>query len=81
MDQHKNEILDARGHRVMTREYEFTRADGSKVLIQDHGAGHKFSAPGGKGDQAAHFNLRPKHSPRNGKLKGAKAHYYFKEKK
>jgi len=80
-DQHKNEILDTRGHRVMTREYEFTRADGSKVLIQDHGAGHKFSAPGGKGDQAAHFNLRPKHSPRNGKLKGAKGHYYFKEKK
>ncbi|AMN79666.1 RHS repeat-associated core domain-containing protein [Pseudomonas azotoformans] len=80
-DQQKNEILDARGKPVMTREYEFTRADGSKVLIQDHGAGHKFSAPDGKGDQTAHFNLRPKNRPRNGKLDGARDHYYFKDKK
>ncbi|MGY1955016.1 HNH/endonuclease VII fold putative polymorphic toxin, partial [Pseudomonas pergaminensis] len=80
-DQQKNEILDAQGRPVMTREYEFTRADGSKVLIQDHGAGHKFSAPNGKGDQTAHFNLRPKNRPRNGKLDGARDHYYFKDKK
>uniref|UniRef100_UPI0030DABF15 RHS repeat-associated core domain-containing protein n=1 Tax=Pseudomonas lurida TaxID=244566 RepID=UPI0030DABF15 len=80
-DQQRNEILDAQGRPVMTREYEFTRMDGSKVLIQDHGAGHKFSTPDGKGDQAAHFNLRPKFRPRNGKLDGAKDHYYFKDKK
>ncbi|WP_426161320.1 RHS repeat-associated core domain-containing protein [Pseudomonas sp. PWP3-1] len=80
-DQQKNEILDAQGRPVMTRVYEFTRADGSKVLIQDHGAGHKFSAPDGKGDQTAHFNLRPKNRPRNGKLDGARDHYYFKDKK
>ncbi len=80
-DRQNNEVLDARGRPIMTREYEFTRADGSRVLIQDHGAGHKFSSPDGKGDQTAHFNLRPINRRRNGKLEGAQNHYYFKEKK
>ncbi|MGH8451532.1 RHS repeat-associated core domain-containing protein, partial [Pseudomonas sp.] len=80
-DKQNNEVLDTRGRPVMTREYEFTRANGSKVLIQDHGAGHKFSASGGMGDQTAHFNLRPINSPRNGKLEGAKNHYYFRSAK
>ncbi|MGU9808957.1 RHS repeat-associated core domain-containing protein, partial [Pseudomonas sp. LF052] len=80
-DKQNNEVLDERGRPIMTREYEFTRANGSKILIQDHGAGHKFSAPEGKGDQTSHFNLRPKNRPRNGKLDGGKTHYYFRGKK
>ncbi|OZO02467.1 type IV secretion protein Rhs, partial [Pseudomonas sp. IB20] len=80
-DKQNNEVLDERGRPIMTREYEFTRANGSKILIQDHGAGHKFSAPEGQGDQTSHFNLRPKNRPRTGKLDGGKAHYYFRGKK
>ncbi|NWE66738.1 RHS domain-containing protein, partial [Pseudomonas tolaasii] len=59
-DKQNNEVVNERGMPVMTREYEFTRANGTKVLIQDHGAGHKFFAPEGHGDQPPHFNLRPK---------------------
>jgi len=35
---------------------------------------------GNKGDQTAHFNLRPIENTRTGKAPGAKDHYYFKEK-
>jgi len=80
-DLQNNKVLDSKGKPIMTRVYQFTRANGSKVLIQDHSAGHNFSSLDGKGDQKAHFNLRPIEKPRNGKLDEAKAHYYFKEKK
>ncbi|WP_395608497.1 RHS repeat-associated core domain-containing protein [Pseudomonas sp. B22129] len=80
-DKQNNEVVNERGMPVMTREYEFTRANGTKVLIQDHGAGHKFFGPEGHGDQPPHFNLRPKERPKNGKLEGAKDHYYFRGKK
>jgi RHS repeat-associated protein len=63
------------GKVIMTREYQFTRADGSKIIIQDHGAGHKY--PGGIGNQGPHYNVRPAENPRTGKLPGTKEHYPF----
>ncbi|WP_242626982.1 RHS repeat-associated core domain-containing protein, partial [Pseudomonas extremorientalis] len=74
-------ILDSSGKPVHTRVYQYTRADGSKVLIQDHSAGHKFGTPNGVGDQGAHFNLRPFDTPRTGSVPGTKDHYIFKDKK
>ncbi|WP_082079617.1 RHS repeat-associated core domain-containing protein [Cupriavidus basilensis] len=62
--------------RVVTREYKFTRSDGSVVVIQDHGAGHSFGE-GGIGDQAAHFNVRPIANTRTGSVDGTQAHYPF----
>ncbi|MGP5403102.1 HNH/endonuclease VII fold putative polymorphic toxin, partial [Pseudomonas helleri] len=74
-------ILNNEGKPILTREYQFTRADGSIIVIQDHSAGHRFSAPGNAGDQAAHLNLRPIENTRNGKVDGARDHYYFRGKK
>ena len=59
----------------MTREYEFTKPDGMKIIIQDHGAGHKY--PGGVGDQGPHLNVRPIDNPRTGKVPGTQPHYPF----
>jgi RHS repeat-associated protein len=70
-------ILGANGKPIMTRQYTYTRPDGSKVLIQDHSAGHTFGAPGGKGDQGSHFNVRPPEDPRNGVVPGTQEHYPF----
>ena len=72
-------ILNNEGKPILTREYQYTRADGSKVIIQDHSAGHQYHELGNKGDQKAHFNLRPIENTRTGKVLGAKDHYYFKE--
>jgi hypothetical protein len=60
----------------MTREYTFTTSDGTKVVIQDHSAGHQFNE-GGVGDQGAHFNVRPVENTRNGEINGTKAHYLY----
>jgi len=78
-DLNDDNILDENGRTINTRVYQFTRADGSKVLIQDHSAGHKFGRADGIGDQKAHFNLRPIEKPRNGNVSGAKEHYNFQE--
>ncbi|MHC8380131.1 RHS repeat-associated core domain-containing protein [Pseudomonas sp. LB3P14] len=72
-------ILNSEGKPILTREYQYTRGDGSKVIIQDHSAGHQYHEPGNKGDQAAHFNLRPIENTRTGKIPGAKDHFYIKE--
>ncbi|WP_312491785.1 RHS repeat-associated core domain-containing protein [Pseudomonas cremoris] len=72
-------VLDSSEKTVQTRVYQYTRADGSQVLIQDHSAGHKFGAQNGVGDQGAHFNLRPIDTPRTGKVPGTKDHYLFKD--
>ena len=74
-------ILDDNGKPIRTREYQYTRADNSIILIQDHSADHKYFAPGNVGDQPAHFNLRPIEKSRTGKLTGARDHFYFKDKK
>ncbi|NVZ21632.1 RHS domain-containing protein, partial [Pseudomonas costantinii] len=77
-DLNDDNILDDNGRPINTRVYQFTRENGSKVLIQDHSAGHKFGRPDGIGDQKTHFNLRPIEKPRNGKITGTKEHYPFR---
>ncbi|GID25665.1 HNH/endonuclease VII fold putative polymorphic toxin [Paractinoplanes brasiliensis] len=73
-DKFGNPVLDANKQRVMTREYHFTRDDGSKVVIQDHSAGHQFGE-GGVGDQGRHLNVRPGDNTRTGKVEGTAQHY------
>ena len=80
-DRSNENVLNAYGKPILTREYQFTREDGLKIIIQDHSAGHKFLAPGNEGDQKPHLNLRPISNPRTGKIPGAKDHFYFKERK
>ncbi|EPM65888.1 putative RHS repeat-like protein, partial [Pseudomonas syringae pv. actinidiae ICMP 18804] len=72
-------ILNSEGKPTLTREYQYTRGDGSKIIIQDHSAGHQYHEANKVGDQKAHFNLRPIENPRTGKVPGAKDHYYFKD--
>ncbi|WP_425833566.1 DUF6531 domain-containing protein [Streptomyces fractus] len=60
---------------IMTREYHYTRRDGSEVVIQEHSAGHQYGAAGREGDQGAHFNVRPSSNTRNGKVAGTSEHY------
>lgn len=76
-DKNGNSILGKDGKPIMTREYTFTKEDGSKIVIQDHSAGHQFNE-GGAGDQGPHFNVRPKGGERNGHVPGTKSHYPIK---
>ncbi len=76
-DRSGKQIFDANHRPVMTTEYHYTRADGSKVVIQDHSAGHQYGSPGGVGDQGPHFNVRPASDTRNGKVPGCQEHYPF----
>ncbi|WP_407945308.1 HNH/endonuclease VII fold putative polymorphic toxin [Paraburkholderia antibiotica] len=55
--------------RVLTREYQYTRSDGTVVVIQDHGAGHDFGE-GGVGNQGPHFNVRPISNTKTGSVDG-----------
>ena len=75
-DMNGKSILGSDGKPIMTREYTYTRADGSKVVIQDHSAGHKFGQ-GGIGDQGSHFNVRPIENTRTGSVPGTLGHYPF----
>ncbi|MBZ3910426.1 putative T7SS-secreted protein [Streptomyces acidiscabies] len=70
-----HQIMDG-GNPVMTREYVYTRNDGSRVIIQDHGFGHYYNE-GGVGDQGPHFNVRPWSNPRTGKVPGTAQHYEY----
>lgn len=67
-------ILGEDGKPINTREYHYTKQDGTKVVIQDHSAGQ-----GQFGGEAAkpHFNVRPEENTRTGKLPNAKDHYPF----
>ena len=69
-------VLGPDGKPVMTREYTYTRPDGSKVVIQDHSAGHRFGQ-GGVGDQGPHFNVRMPENTRTGSVPGTSDHYPF----
>ncbi|WP_084682747.1 HNH/endonuclease VII fold putative polymorphic toxin, partial [Dickeya sp. MK7] len=69
-------ILGKDGKPIWTREYQFTRQDGSKVIIQDHSAGHYYGE-GGVGDQGSHLNIRPIDNTRAGKVPGTRGHYGF----
>lgn len=73
-DRNGRSILGGDGKPVLTREYTYTRPDGSKVVVQDHSAGHRFGQ-GGVGDQGPHFNVRPHENTRTGSVPGTKDHY------
>ncbi|MGR4051840.1 HNH/endonuclease VII fold putative polymorphic toxin, partial [Kosakonia cowanii] len=74
-DSHGDTILNSAGKPIWTREYQFTRTDGSKVIIQDHSAGHSY--PNGVGDQGPHINIRPIDNIRTGHVPGTSDHYDF----
>ncbi|MEC9649438.1 RHS repeat-associated core domain-containing protein, partial [Escherichia marmotae] len=74
-DSRKNPIFDSNGNQVWTREYQFTRADGTKIIIQDHSAGHSY--PNGIGNQGPHLNVRPIENTRTGSVPGTFDHYEF----
>jgi hypothetical protein len=76
-DRFERKVLDADGKPIVTRNYEYTSPDGKQVVIQDHGAGHKFK-DGAHGDQGPHFNVRPSDDTRHGVVDGTKPHYPFK---
>ncbi|MHC8300485.1 HNH/endonuclease VII fold putative polymorphic toxin [Pseudomonas sp. ZS1P83] len=76
MTRNGEKILGSDHKPIMTREYTYTRPDGSKVVIQDHSAGHEFGQ-GGVGDQGPHLNVRPPENTRNGTVPGTEEHYYF----
>jgi RHS repeat-associated protein len=78
-DRNERTVLDDTGRAINTRVYQFTRSDGSKILIQDHSAGHKFGSIDGVGDHSSHFNLRPIEKPRKGYLPETKKHYPFRK--
>nr|WP_235882535.1 HNH/endonuclease VII fold putative polymorphic toxin [Streptomyces apricus] len=75
-DRTGRQIMDESGKPVMTREYVYTREDGSQVIIQDHSAGHDFRE-GGVGNQGRHYNVRPGDNPRTGKVPGTAQHYEY----
>jgi hypothetical protein len=79
-DRWGKKVLDPEHQPIDTREYEFTRQDGKKIIIQDHGAGHSFDE-GGIGDQGPHFNVRPPENRRTGHVPGTKEHYSFEMRK
>ena len=75
-DRNGNTILGKDGKPITTREYTFSKTDGSKSIIQDHSAGHKqFDGKAAK----PHFNVRPPENTRTGKVPGTKDHYPIKE--
>lgn len=75
-DRSGNRVLDSSKQPIMTREYTYTRPDGSKVVIQDHSSGHTFGQQG-VGDQGPHFNVRPTENTRTGSVPGTLDHYPF----
>lgn len=76
-DQSGRTIMGENGQPITTREYTYTRPDGSRVIIQDHGAGHDFGEVDGTGNQGPHFNVRPPENTRTGSVPGTQAHYPF----
>jgi len=73
-DRNGKRILGTDGKPIMTREYTYMRPDGSKVVVQDHSAGHRFGQ-GGVGDRGSHFNVRPPEDTRTASVPGIKDHY------
>jgi RHS repeat-associated protein len=71
-------ILNEHNQPIMSREYTYRRPDGSRVVIQDHSAGHSFGE-GGVGDQGPHFNVRPPENTRTGSVPGTQEHYLFED--
>ena len=67
-------ILDANNQIVNSREYHYTRADGQHIVIQEHAIGHYYG-PNDRGNQGAHFNVRPGSNTRTGAVPGTDDHY------
>lgn len=76
-DRNGRRVLDARGRPIMSREYDFDLADGRRIAIQDHSAGHTFGLPGTAGNQGPHFNVRENPQLRRGHPTGTQEHYPF----
>ncbi len=73
-DRNGKTALGADGKPVMTREYTYTKPDGTKVKVQDHSAGHPQF---GKDNPGKHLNVRPPENTRTGTVPGTKKHYPF----
>ncbi|MDX6040033.1 HNH/endonuclease VII fold putative polymorphic toxin, partial [Scandinavium lactucae] len=84
------ELTDINGHKtldtnykpIITREYHYTRSDGSKIVIQEHSTGHIYGPSGAPGNQGPHFNTRPYdldsgNGSRNSSVPGTSDHYEF----
>ncbi|WP_258953907.1 HNH/endonuclease VII fold putative polymorphic toxin, partial [Yersinia similis] len=81
-DMNGKRIFDFNRKPIETREYHFTHPDGSKVVIQEHSAGHIYGPQGTPGNQGPHFNIRPfdpetRAGSRNGKIPGTFEHYEY----
>ncbi|WNG30976.1 hypothetical protein F0U62_48390 [Cystobacter fuscus] len=76
--QNGERVLDENKQFVNTREYVYTRENGSQVVIQEHSRGHNFNQDG-VGDQGPHFNVRPEGDRGTGKVPGTQEHYPFAE--
>ncbi|MEG1466936.1 MAG: RHS repeat-associated core domain-containing protein [Hafnia sp.] len=81
-DKNGHQVMDAEHKPISTREYHFTRPDGSKIVIQEHSTGHIYGPPGTSGNQGPHFNPREYdyetgHGSRNISLKNLPEHYSF----
>lgn len=75
-------IKDSNFNVLESREYHYTRPDGSKIVIQEHSAGQTYGLPGMPGNQGPHFNTRPFDSKtgngsRNSSVPGTFDHYEF----
>ncbi len=44
-DKNGHQLMDANHNPISTREYHYTRPDGSKIVIQEHSAGHSYGPP------------------------------------
>ncbi|KHD27853.1 hypothetical protein LH67_15035 [Xenorhabdus nematophila] len=74
-DSNNETIIGNNGKPIWTKEYQFTKANGTKVIIQDHSAGHYY--PNGVGNQGPHLNVRPIDNIRTGSIPGTLDHYSF----
>jgi hypothetical protein len=74
-DMNGKAVLGSDGRPITTREYSFTRKDGTQIIIQDHSAGHSNFGEG------PHFNVRPTSDTRHGTVSGARKHYRFRLKR
>jgi RHS repeat-associated protein len=79
-DRNGHQIMDENHQPLMTREYHYTKEDGSRIVIQDHGAGHQQFV--GEAASEPHLNVRPYdpitgNASRTGKVPGTSGHYVF----
>ena len=74
-ESNNNQIFDGNGNKILTREYQYTKSDGTKIIIQNHSGGHSY--PGDIGDQVAYLNDRPSDNTRTGSVRGTYGHYNF----